>query len=54
MAIVASYLAELIRKQVDDKGLVVWYDPEQAYASVAAKLTLPGTIVARYDGSFFR
>jgi len=47
-------LIQLIAKQVDDKGLVVWYDPEQAYGTVAAELSLPNTTVARYDGSFFR
>jgi hypothetical protein len=45
---------QLIAKQVDDKGLVVWYDPEQAYATVAADLCLPNATVARYDGSFFK
>ncbi len=32
MAIVTDYLLQLIAKQVDEHGLVVWYDPEQAYA----------------------
>ncbi len=31
MAVVTEHLVQLIAKQVDDKGLVVWYDPEQAY-----------------------
>jgi hypothetical protein len=39
---------------VDDKGLVVWYDPEQAYTTAVAELSLPNTTVARYEGSFFR
>src|SRR5580658_5982244 len=54
MAVVTESLVQLIVKQVDDKGLVVWYDPEQAYGAVAAELQLPNTTVARYDGSFFR
>lgn len=54
MAVVTESLVQLIAKQVDDKGLVVWYDPEQAYGAVAAELQLPNTTVARYDGSFFR
>jgi hypothetical protein len=33
---------------------VVWYDPQDVYSSVAAKLTLPGTTVACYEGSFFK
>jgi hypothetical protein len=54
MAVVTESLVQLIAKQVDDRGLVVWYDPEQAYGAVAAELHLPDTTVARYDGSFFR
>src|SRR5258708_2134863 len=53
-AIVTEYLFQLIAKQVEDRGLVVWYDPEQAYSTAAAELTLPSTVIARYDGSFFR
>ncbi|MFB1488526.1 MULTISPECIES: PglZ domain-containing protein [unclassified Thiocapsa] len=49
---VTKHLAQLIAKQVEDKGLVVWYDPERAYAAAAAELGLPDTTFARYDGSF--
>lgn len=54
MAVVTEHLVQLIAKQVDDKGLVVWYDPEQAYGSAAAELSLPNTTIARYDGSFLK
>jgi hypothetical protein len=54
MAVVTEHLVQLIAKQVDDKGLVIWYDPEQAYSSVAAELSLPNTTVAPYDGSFIK
>jgi len=54
MAVVTESLVQLIAKQVDDKGLVVWYDPEQAYGEVAAELSFPSTTVARYDGSFLK
>jgi hypothetical protein len=36
--VVTNYLVGLIAKQVDDKGLVVWYDPEQAYLGVVDQL----------------
>jgi hypothetical protein len=52
--VVSEYLVQLIAKQVDDRGLVVWYDPEQTYGTVAADLSLPKTTVARYDCSFFK
>lgn len=54
MAVVTEHLVQLIAKQVDDKGLVVWYDPEQAYGTAAAELSLPKTTLARFDGSFLK
>ncbi len=51
---VAEWLVQLIAKQVDDRGLVVWYDPEQAYGAVARELAPPKTTVARYDGGFLK
>jgi hypothetical protein len=53
-SVVTEYLYQLLAKQVEDRGLVVWYDPEQAFTSAAAELALPKTTVARYDGSFLR
>lgn len=52
MGIVGEYLRGLITKQVDDRGLVVWFDPEQHYAEFVSTLTLPGTTIVRYDASF--
>ena len=54
MGVVTEALVQMIAKQVDDKGLVVWYDPEQAYHSAAAALSLPNATVACYEGSFFK
>jgi len=54
MPVVTESLVQLIAKQVDEKGLVVWYDPEQAYGEAATELTLPKTTVARYDSSFIK
>lgn len=54
MAVVTEYLQQLLAKQVDEKGLVVWYDPEQAYGSAVAGLTLFKTTVVSYDGSFVK
>lgn len=30
MGKVTDHLLNLIAKQVDDKGIIVWYDPERA------------------------
>src|SRR4051812_2483635 len=54
MEVVTDYLFQLLAKQVEERRLVVWYDPERAYDSVAETLHLPDTTVARYDGSFFK
>src|ERR1039457_2224101 len=54
MGVVTDSLVQMIAKQVDDNGLVVCYDPEQAYHTVAAALSLPETTVACYAGSFFK
>lgn len=54
MAVVTESLIQLIARQVDDNGLVVWYDPELAYGAVAADLEIPNTTIARYDGSFLK
>ncbi|MGH9427714.1 MAG: hypothetical protein ACRD2L_15600, partial [Terriglobia bacterium] len=51
---VTQYLFTLIAKQVEDRRLVIWYDPEQVYTGVAASLSLPHTTIASYDGSFFK
>jgi len=32
MGIVSEYVRNLIAKQVDDNGLVVWYDPDGTYS----------------------
>jgi len=53
MRVVKEYLAQPIAGQVNEEGLVVWYDPEQAN-SAAAELKLPETTVVRFDGSFWR
>ena len=52
--IVTELLFQLIANQVDERGLVVWYDPEEAYGAAAAELHLPRTTVARYDGGFLK
>jgi hypothetical protein len=54
MPFVTEALVQLIAKQVDEKSLVVWYDPEKAYSAAAAELSIPNTTVAQYDGSFLK
>jgi len=51
--IVTEHLISRIAKQVNDNGLVVWYDPDHAYDNVVEAMNLPDTTVLRYEGSFF-
>lgn len=53
MGIVTNYLRNLIVKQVDDNGLVVWYDPDRHYTDIASYLEIPNTTITRYKDSFF-
>jgi len=53
MGKVSEYLVGLISKQVEDKGIVVWYDPERVYTSIMEKLAIPNTTILRYEDSFF-
>jgi len=52
--LVTEHLISLIRKQVEEHGLVVWYDPDGLYAEVTESLALPDTTVLRYEGSFIK
>lgn len=52
--VVTKHLVSMIAKQVDDNGIVVWYDPDNTYAETAVALSLPDTSIFRYDGSFVR
>ncbi|MFH1922828.1 MAG: PglZ domain-containing protein [Planctomycetota bacterium] len=54
MTIVTQFIRNLIAKQVDDNGIVVWYDPEGDYSGVVEALDLPDTTILRYEGSFVR
>lgn len=53
MGIVSAYLRDLVARQVNEKGVVVWFDPEGHYQKFAQTLAMPDTTIARYEGSFF-
>lgn len=52
MGVVSDYLRALVEKQVNEKGLVVWFDPERQYSVFVRELVLSGTGVAVYKDSF--
>ena len=53
MGIVSDYLRDLIARQLSEKGIIVWFDPEGHYREFAQALAMPDTTIARYEGSFF-
>ncbi len=53
MGIVSDYLRDLIIRQVSEKGIVVWFDPEGHYQQFTRTLAIPDTTIACYEGSFF-
>jgi len=46
-------IRDLLARQVKQRGIVVWYDPEKAYTRLAEKLSLPETTVLLYADGFF-
>jgi len=54
MAKLAEYLANLIKKQINEKGIVVWYDSDHSYTDLARTINLPDVTILHYTDSFFR
>jgi len=54
MGKVTDYLVSVIKKQVKNKGIVVWYDPELKYAKALPSLNFGKTPVHIYEKSFFK
>ncbi|RUT01264.1 hypothetical protein DSM106972_068150 [Dulcicalothrix desertica PCC 7102] len=54
MSIITNYLYKLITKQIDDNGIVVWYDRELHFSDIVSTLNIPNTTVACYSNSFFK
>ena len=54
MGKITEHLINIIAKQVKDKGVVVWYDPDKTYSGIVKELTIPDTVVLHFKDSFFR
>lgn len=53
MGRITTFLQNVITRQIDERRIVLWFDPEHHYTDLVADLVLPYTRIARYDGSFF-
>ncbi|MBN1458235.1 MAG: PglZ domain-containing protein [Armatimonadetes bacterium] len=50
---VGKQLSQLLRRQLDEAGVVCWFDPQGEYAAIVDSLDLGGAPVLRYEDSFF-
>ena len=51
---VTAVLAGILRRAVEDRGIVVWYDPEGAYRNSLSVLAVEGAELLVADEGFFR
>lgn len=54
MAKLKHTLRQLLQRQINERGIVVWYDPEQAYVRVVDELEFDGVTVLKYVDGYFR
>jgi len=54
MGKVSNRVRELIERQIADRGIVVWYDPEKVYGSLAQSLIVEHATVLVGSNGFFR
>lgn len=47
-------LSHLLQRQINERGIVVWYDPDQAYTQAVDGLNLEGVTVLKYVDGYFR
>ncbi|NIM12894.1 MAG: PglZ domain-containing protein [Candidatus Aminicenantes bacterium] len=52
MGKVSEFIINLLKKQVEKKGIVVWYDPEKNYTEFIKELEIPGTTILHFKGSY--
>lgn len=54
MGKVSEYIINIIKRQVDEKGIVVWYDPECHYTSIVQRWDAAVIPLVSYDKSYFK
>lgn len=54
MGKVSEHLYDLLQKQLKDYGIVVWYDPDEAYGTFMETLAIANAKIFRWKDSFFR
>ena len=51
--LIKNYLEKLIKKQSDENGIVVWYDPEGDYKSMVSEIDWGSIPIIKYEGSYY-
>ena len=51
--LITTHIINTIAAQVDEQGVVVWYDPDGFYQDVPAQIDLAETTVAEHEGSYY-
>jgi len=54
MGKITEEVLSLVKKQIDERGIVVWYDPEKAYTSLVCGLSDQGIAVIQYEEGLFK
>lgn len=54
MGKVSELLIEILKRNLNERGIVVWYDPQKAYSNMIRNLSLPDTNILIYKDGFFR
>lgn len=52
MGKVSEFIINLLTRQVEQAGIIVWYEPEKSYTELIKNLDIPGTNVLYYKDSF--
>ena len=54
MGIVTDHITQVIQRQIDERGIVVWFDPDRVYEPLLPILSLSDAKILQYTGSFLR
>ena len=51
--LVNNYIEKLIKKQIEEHGIVVWYDPDGCYRSMVSEINWTNVPLIKYEGSYY-
>ena len=52
MSVVTDYLIKIVQKNLDESGIVIWYDPKESSRSFIEKTPLDCELL-KFQGSYF-